>query len=92
VTYKFSYRVFSKKEAIIKTVRLENYSSSQINWIGESRSKIVPNMKGLWLRKCLPYIFTAIIIRSENGAPITAPIILKGGLFLYRGSNRPDGG
>ena len=42
--------------------------------------------KSLQLRKSLLQMLAAsIVIRPENGAPVTTPILLEGGLFQFRG-------
>ena len=48
----------------------------------------VSNTKSLRLRKiCHEMLPALIIIRSESGASIT--ILLEGGVFLFRGGDRP---
>ena len=48
------------------------------------------NIKNVWLRNSLPQILAAWkVIKSKNCAPITTPIFLESGIFLFRSNDRP---
>ena len=56
------------------------------------RTGEVTNIKNLRLRKSLAEMLPAAIVnRSESGAPIIIPILVEGGLFLFRGGDHPRG-
>ena len=75
-----------------KQVQLRHYKHVHLRYY---KLEVTPlsNIKSRRLRKSLPQMQApSIVNRSEISALITTPILLEGGIFLFRDGDRPRGG